>query len=58
MGPLHTIDGVMSDLKLGRTRVYELIKSNALVAVKLGQGTRITDESLQGFKKNLQPLQR
>jgi excisionase family DNA binding protein len=54
MGPLHTIDGVMTDLKLGRTRVYELIKSGDLVAVKLGQGTRITDESLQALKRSLQ----
>jgi hypothetical protein len=57
MGPLRTIGYVESDLCLGRTRIYELIKSNALVAVKLGQVTRITDESLQDFKKNLQPLQ-
>jgi hypothetical protein len=58
MGPLRTIDYVESDLCLGRTRIYELIRSNALVAVKLGQGTRIIDESLQDFKKNLQPLLR
>jgi excisionase family DNA binding protein len=58
MGPLRTIDYAATDLCLGRTRIYELIRSNALVAVKLGQGTRITDESLQDFKKSLQPLQR
>jgi hypothetical protein len=57
MGPLHTIVDVMADLRLGRTRVYDLMKAGDLVAVKLGQGTRITDESLQDFKESLQPVQ-
>jgi excisionase family DNA binding protein len=50
-GPLRTIDYCCADLNIGRTKVYGFIHTRDLIAVKLGVGTRITDESLQAFKK-------
>jgi hypothetical protein len=53
LGPLHTLDAVCADLGIGKTSLYGRIKNGDLVAVKLGQKTRVTDESLQAFKRSL-----
>jgi excisionase family DNA binding protein len=46
---MHTIKDVCRVLRLGRTSVYELIKSGELEAIKFGRATRITDQALQRF---------
>ena len=38
---------------VGRTRAYELIKSGAITAVKLGRSTRITFDSAEAWAAGL-----
>ena len=50
---LDTIEDTKRKLCVGRTRIYELIHSGDLHAVKLGRSTRIVAASTQRFVNNL-----
>lgn len=43
------VDEAARMLGLGRTKLYELIGSGEITAIKLGKATRITTESLRDF---------
>lgn len=45
-GCLYTVRNVRGILKVGHTKVYDLIKRGQLDAVHLGKSTRITGASL------------
>jgi excisionase family DNA binding protein len=46
---LDTIEETKRKLKLGRTKIYELINAGHLQAVKLGRSTRVVAASTQRF---------
>ena len=50
---LDTIEDTKRKLRVGRTRIYELINRGDLYAVKLGRSTRIVAASTQRFVNNL-----
>ena len=50
---LDTIEETKRKLKLGRTKVYELINGGQLQAVKLGRSTRVLATSTQRFVSDL-----
>lgn len=41
-------------LGIGRTRVYELIRVDALRSVKVGKSRRVTPEALHDYVKSLE----
>jgi len=45
----HTIPDVMGMIRVGRTKIYELIKRKELRAVKIGRATRILNSDLRAF---------
>ena len=53
---LMTIREFCACYRLGRTRAYELIKSGAVVAIKVGRSTRITVESAEAWFRSLPPV--
>jgi excisionase family DNA binding protein len=58
MSPLvHTIAEACSDAKVGRTALYEAIRSGALRAVKRGKRTLILNEDLRQWVYSLPPLE-
>lgn len=58
MVPLvHTIPEACFGAKIGRTALYEAIRSGALRAVKRGRRTLILDEDLRQWVHSLPPLQ-
>jgi excisionase family DNA binding protein len=58
MVPLvHTIPEACSGAKIGRTALYEAIRSGALRAVKRGKRTLILDEDLRQWVHSLPPLE-
>ena len=58
MVPLvHTIDEACSAAKVGRTVLYEAIRSRALRAVKRGRRTLILDEDLRQWVYSLPQLE-
>lgn len=50
---LDTIEDTKRKLKIGRTKVYELIKGGHLQAVKVGRNTRVIAASTQRLVSNL-----
>ena len=46
---LHKIDEVTAALRIGRTKIYDLVEQGNLKLVKIGSGSRITDESLKSY---------
>jgi len=50
---LVTIDEAARRLGLGRSSVYELMKSNQLEVVRIGRATRIPTESVAGLVQRL-----
>jgi excisionase family DNA binding protein len=58
MVPLvHTIPEACSGAKIGRTALYEAIRSGALRAVKRGKRTLILDEDLREFVRSWPQLE-
>ncbi|MFJ2820533.1 helix-turn-helix domain-containing protein [Streptomyces toxytricini] len=46
---LLTVPEVMSTLKLGRSTVYDLIRSRRLVSITIGRARRIPADSLRAY---------
>ncbi|MFI9026524.1 helix-turn-helix domain-containing protein [Streptomyces sp. NPDC053560] len=46
---LLTVPEVMARLRLGRSTVYDLIRSHRLVSIKVGRARRIPRSSLRDF---------
>ncbi|MFE7069513.1 helix-turn-helix domain-containing protein [Streptomyces sp. NPDC057620] len=46
---LLTVPEVMTRLKLGRTKVYDLIRTHRLVSIKVDGCRRIPDDSIRDF---------
>ncbi len=49
---LLTVPEVMARLKLGRSTVYDLIRSRRLVSITIGRARRIPADSVQDFIVN------
>lgn len=50
---LETVDEVCDALRIGRTRFYDLLKSEQLTAVKLGSSTRVRRSERLRFQASL-----
>jgi len=50
---LYTVPEVMDMLKIGRTRVYHLIRTGQLPSVQIGSSRRITASALTEFIDSL-----
>ncbi|MCJ2056087.1 helix-turn-helix domain-containing protein [Methylobacterium sp. J-048] len=50
---LHRVPDACNMLAIGKTLLYRLIADGKLTAVKVGDGTRITDESIRAFAASL-----
>ena len=50
---LVTVPDALYELSISRTRLYELIATGDLVAVKIGQRTLITQQSISSFVDRL-----
>jgi excisionase family DNA binding protein len=46
---LQTVEGAARALRLGKTRIFELIKSKQLERIKIGHSTRITTASIVAY---------
>ncbi|MFE3633430.1 helix-turn-helix domain-containing protein [Streptomyces sp. NPDC059168] len=46
---LLTVPEVMTRLKVGRTKVYDLIRTHRLVSIKVDGCRRIPDQAVQDF---------
>ncbi|MFF3876589.1 helix-turn-helix domain-containing protein [Streptomyces sp. NPDC001978] len=46
---LLTVPEVMARLKLGRSKVYDLIRSHRLVSIKIDGARRVPVEAVQDF---------
>lgn len=46
---LLTVPEVMARLKLGRSKVYDLIRSKRLVSIKEGRARRIPESALRDY---------
>jgi excisionase family DNA binding protein len=46
---LLTVPEVMARLKLGRSKVYDLIRTKRLVSIKEGRARRIPESALQDY---------
>lgn len=53
---LHRVQDVRRIAALGHSKVYELIREGTLVALKAGNRTVITADSLQRYVKSLPPF--
>jgi excisionase family DNA binding protein len=52
---LFTVDEVAEACALGRTKVYELIRTGEIQSVKIGSARRVTREAVQDFVRSLRP---
>jgi excisionase family DNA binding protein len=50
--PVLTVDEVMSILKAGRSKIYRMMSSGELEAIKVGNSTRVTASSVRGLIDN------
>ena len=50
---LNSVDESCQKLGIGRTRLFELISSGALVSVKIGRSRRIPQSSIDEFISSL-----
>lgn len=50
---LLTVDEVAQVCALGRTKVYELIRTGEIESVKIGSARRVTDEAVRKFIRSL-----
>jgi len=50
---LHTIPGAQARVPVGRSTLYELIKSGQIRAVKIGRRTYIADDELKRYVASL-----
>lgn len=50
---LVTVPEAMSALRLGRAKVYDLIRSKQLASVKIGRSRRIPADELSAFAARL-----
>jgi excisionase family DNA binding protein len=55
---VHTVPEACSGAKVGRTALYEAIRSGALRAVKRGRRTLILDEDLKRWVQSLPAFER
>lgn len=53
---LLTIPQVMARLKLGRTKVYDLIAREGLPVIRFGRAIRVSDASLQRWLEQREQL--
>jgi excisionase family DNA binding protein len=53
---LRTIEATMELLEISRSQVYRLGKKNDLELVKVGTRTRVKQESIDNYVKNLPPM--
>ncbi|MET9099542.1 helix-turn-helix domain-containing protein [Streptomyces antibioticus] len=49
---LLTVPEVMTRLKLGRTKVYDLIRTRRLVSIKVDGCRRIPDDAVRAFVRH------
>lgn len=49
---LYTVEEVCENLRIGRTRLYELIDSGVIKSIKIGKLTRFTHDELVAFIGN------
>lgn len=49
---LYNVEEVCGNLRIGRTRLYELIDSGAIKPIKIGKLTRFTHDELVAFISN------
>ncbi|MFG2889285.1 helix-turn-helix domain-containing protein [Streptomyces sp. NPDC048248] len=49
---LLTVPEVMARLRLGRSTVYDLIRSHRLISIKVGRARRVPLSSLRDFITN------
>jgi excisionase family DNA binding protein len=50
---LYRVEEVAQALKVGRTKVFDLIRSGELISVKIGGSRRIPAESVQQYVSQL-----
>ena len=46
---MHTVPGAMQILRIGRSKLYELIRDGQLIAAHIGGATRISEQRLREF---------
>lgn len=46
---LYTVEEVCENLRIGRTRLYELIDAGVIKPIKIGKLTRFTHDELVAF---------
>lgn len=51
---LHDLKDVSRSTNLGRTFLYDMIKTGRLKVLKAGRRTLVTDENLRDFIRNLE----
>lgn len=49
---LYTVEEVCDNLRIGRTRLYELIDDGVIKPIKIGKLTRFTHDELVAFISN------
>jgi excisionase family DNA binding protein len=50
---LLTVEEVARSLRIGRSRVFDLIKSGELVSVKIGHSRRVSPDAVRDFARSL-----
>lgn len=53
----YSIKDLVSELRIGRTMIYQLIKEKRLKTIKIGDRTLVTAEDLDSFLINLRTSQ-
>ena len=50
---LLTVEEVARALRIGRSRVFDLIKSGELASVKIGHSRRVSPDAVRDFARSL-----
>jgi excisionase family DNA binding protein len=50
---LLTVEEVARALRIGRSRVFDLIKAGELVSVKIGHSRRVSPDAVRDFARSL-----